>query len=294
MPQWKLATPKPGGSLPEGLLNKLAVAVGTVLIAALIISAGFCGGGADDEADNPEAEEGVEDGPAVRPGQPVGPPAPRGDHAPGGATAGRRASRRSSGGASAVGGRCGRGRATRGPGRRSLRRPPARVSRRPHRQLGPVAGSGHDRDSETGGPGGARPANNVQTREPRRLELPGRTATRDHRGGGGHPTATPTAGHPRRFIESGATSPGVSTTACRRAGDPPALVHPTPRLRQPSSPHHSRRSPRLGARLRRLLPGGRARQPARRRVSRTRPGVCLRPPSIPPIASAYSSLAALA
>ena len=25
MPQWKVATPKPGGSLPEGLLNKIMV-----------------------------------------------------------------------------------------------------------------------------------------------------------------------------------------------------------------------------------------------------------------------------
>ena len=72
MPQWKLATPKPGGSLPEGLLNKIMVALGTVLIAALIISAGFCGGGDEEEADNPEAGGGIEDGPAVRPGQPVG------------------------------------------------------------------------------------------------------------------------------------------------------------------------------------------------------------------------------
>ena len=71
MPQWKVATPKPGGSLPEGLLNKIMVGLGTVLILALIISVGFCGGGesaadaAADAEDTPPSTDGV------RPGQPV-------------------------------------------------------------------------------------------------------------------------------------------------------------------------------------------------------------------------------
>lgn len=51
IPQWKRAVEKPGGSIPEGMLNKVMVALGTVLVLALVISTGFCGGGADEEAD---------------------------------------------------------------------------------------------------------------------------------------------------------------------------------------------------------------------------------------------------
>lgn len=71
MPQWKKTTPTPGGSLPEGLLNKVMVGLTTGLILALIVSVGFCGGGesaadaaADDEATPPSTD-------AVQPGQPV-------------------------------------------------------------------------------------------------------------------------------------------------------------------------------------------------------------------------------
>ena len=56
MPEWKITVPKPGGSIPEGLLNKIMVGLATVLVLALILSAGFCGGG--DET----AEGGGEDG----------------------------------------------------------------------------------------------------------------------------------------------------------------------------------------------------------------------------------------
>ena len=68
MPQWKVATPKPGGSLPEGLLNKIMVGLATGLVLALIISVGFCGGGesaADAEDTPPPSTD------AVQPGQPV-------------------------------------------------------------------------------------------------------------------------------------------------------------------------------------------------------------------------------
>ena len=67
MPQWKTTTPKPGGSLPEGLLNKIMVGMATGLILALIISVGFCGGGesAADAEDTPPSTDGVQ------PGQPV-------------------------------------------------------------------------------------------------------------------------------------------------------------------------------------------------------------------------------
>ena len=67
MPQWKMTTPKPGGSLPEGLLNKIMVGLATGLILALIISVGFCGGGesAADAEDTPPSTDGVQ------PGQPV-------------------------------------------------------------------------------------------------------------------------------------------------------------------------------------------------------------------------------
>ena len=68
MPQWKTTTPKPGGSLPEGLLNKIMVGLATGLVLALIISVGFCGGGesaADAEDTPPPSTD------AVQPGQPV-------------------------------------------------------------------------------------------------------------------------------------------------------------------------------------------------------------------------------
>lgn len=67
MPQWKMTTPKPGGSLPEGLLNKIMVGMATGLVLALIISVGFCGGGesAADAEDTPTSTDGVQ------PGQPV-------------------------------------------------------------------------------------------------------------------------------------------------------------------------------------------------------------------------------
>lgn len=69
MPEWKLAVPKPGGSIPEGLLNKVMVGLATALVLALIISAGFCGG-TDDDAESEEAGEPTE-GAGIRPGAPV-------------------------------------------------------------------------------------------------------------------------------------------------------------------------------------------------------------------------------
>ena len=59
MPEWKIAVPNPGGSIPEGLLNKIMVGLATVLVLALIISAGFCGGG-DETAAGP-GEDGEEE-----------------------------------------------------------------------------------------------------------------------------------------------------------------------------------------------------------------------------------------
>ena len=56
MPEWKIAVPKPGGSIPEGLLNKIMVGLATVLVLALILSAGFCGAG--DETAEGEGEDG--------------------------------------------------------------------------------------------------------------------------------------------------------------------------------------------------------------------------------------------
>jgi len=62
---------QPAGSLPEGMLNKVMVGLGTALVLALIISAGFCGGGetaADPDAPAGDASPG---GGAVQPGRPV-------------------------------------------------------------------------------------------------------------------------------------------------------------------------------------------------------------------------------
>ena len=56
MPEWKITVPKPGGSIPEGLLNKIMVGLATVLVLALILSAGFCGGG-DETAEGGERTE---------------------------------------------------------------------------------------------------------------------------------------------------------------------------------------------------------------------------------------------
>ena len=58
MPEWRIAVPKPGGSIPEGLLNKVMVGLATVLVLALIFSAGFCGVG--DETVEGEGEDGEE------------------------------------------------------------------------------------------------------------------------------------------------------------------------------------------------------------------------------------------
>ena len=74
MPEWKIAVPKPGGSVPEGLLNKIAVGLGTVLVLALILSAGFCGGGSGEETDGGSGEEtdgAAEENTSIRPGRPV-------------------------------------------------------------------------------------------------------------------------------------------------------------------------------------------------------------------------------
>lgn len=57
MTKWKLAVPKPRGSIPEGMLNKVMVGLSTVLVLALILSAGFCGGGEDTDADAAGGEE---------------------------------------------------------------------------------------------------------------------------------------------------------------------------------------------------------------------------------------------
>ena len=70
MPEWKLAVPKPGGSIPEGLLNKVMVVLATVLVLALIISAGFCGGG-DDTADEEAEGEETNASAGIRPGAAV-------------------------------------------------------------------------------------------------------------------------------------------------------------------------------------------------------------------------------
>ena len=71
MPKWKIAVPNPGGSIPEGLLNKIMVGLATTLVLALIISAGFCGGG--DETAEGGAEDGEEESASagIRAGAPV-------------------------------------------------------------------------------------------------------------------------------------------------------------------------------------------------------------------------------
>ena len=66
MPDWKQLSSQPAGSLPAGLLTKLMVGLGTVLVLALILSTGFCGGG-DEETSDPEPSAG---GPAAV-GRPV-------------------------------------------------------------------------------------------------------------------------------------------------------------------------------------------------------------------------------
>ena len=71
MPKWKIAVPNPGGSIPEGLLNKIMVGLATTLVLALIISAGFCGGG--EETADGAGEDGEEEGTSagIRAGAPV-------------------------------------------------------------------------------------------------------------------------------------------------------------------------------------------------------------------------------
>lgn len=70
MVKWKLAVPKPGGSIPAGLLNKVMVVLSTVLVLALILSAGFCGAGEDTDAEGGDGEE-TSAGPGVRAAPPV-------------------------------------------------------------------------------------------------------------------------------------------------------------------------------------------------------------------------------
>lgn len=68
MPEWKVAVPKPGGSIPEGLLNKVMIVLATVLVLALILSAGFCGGGGEDaagEGESPGSAQGIRGGEPV-------------------------------------------------------------------------------------------------------------------------------------------------------------------------------------------------------------------------------------
>lgn len=68
---WRRETGEPAGSLPEGMLNKVMVGLGTALVVALIISAGFCGGGEiEPEADTSAGDAGTGTD-AVQPGQPV-------------------------------------------------------------------------------------------------------------------------------------------------------------------------------------------------------------------------------
>ena len=69
MPQVKNATSQPGGSLPEGMLNKVMVGFGTVLVLALILSVGFCGAG--ENAEDAAAGDTPPAGADPRPGQPV-------------------------------------------------------------------------------------------------------------------------------------------------------------------------------------------------------------------------------
>ena len=59
MPDWKQLTKQPAGSLPPGLLTKVIIILGTVLVLALILSTGFSGGG-DKEASDAEQAPGVE------------------------------------------------------------------------------------------------------------------------------------------------------------------------------------------------------------------------------------------
>ena len=55
---WKRNTEQPAGALPPGLLNKVMVTLATVLVLALILSTGFCGGGEED-APAPEQAPGA-------------------------------------------------------------------------------------------------------------------------------------------------------------------------------------------------------------------------------------------
>ena len=68
MPQVKVATPKPGGSIPEGMLNKVMGGLGIVLILALVLSVGFCGGGGGEQANNSVDEGEAAAVQGVRPG----------------------------------------------------------------------------------------------------------------------------------------------------------------------------------------------------------------------------------
>ena len=65
-PDWKNLTKAPAGSLPPGLLSKVMVILGTILVLALVITTGFCGGG---EEAAPAAEEMQQPDPGV--GRPV-------------------------------------------------------------------------------------------------------------------------------------------------------------------------------------------------------------------------------
>ena len=67
MPDWKQLSSKPAGSLPSGLLTKIIIILGTVLVLALILSTGFSGGG-DEDASDAEQAPGVE---AAAVGRPV-------------------------------------------------------------------------------------------------------------------------------------------------------------------------------------------------------------------------------
>ena len=58
MPDWKQLTKQPAGSLPSGLLTKVIIMLGTVLVLALILSTGFSGGGDEEAADAEQAPAG--------------------------------------------------------------------------------------------------------------------------------------------------------------------------------------------------------------------------------------------
>ena len=67
MVEWKNLVKKPEGSLPGGLLTKVMVGLGTVLVLLVILSTGF-GGGEEEEADQEAQDASTTD---VRPAPPV-------------------------------------------------------------------------------------------------------------------------------------------------------------------------------------------------------------------------------